>query len=78
VLIEILNEFQRNRSILCADDIAQKLSFEPSTVEGMLEMLTRMGKLVEIGGQSACEICPDHTSCLLITPARKMYALPSK
>ncbi len=62
---------------MCLEEVAQKLGREPSVVEGMLETLVKLGKLVEIGSE-VCDLCPASSMCILISPARRTFTLASR
>ena len=76
MLTAILEEFQRTRKTLCADEVAQRLAHDAAAIEGMLGLLVQMGMLVEIGGRAGCDLCPAHSSCWLFDSTRKAYGLP--
>jgi hypothetical protein len=78
MLTEILATFEAEPAGLCSDDIAHRLGAEPSAVEGMLETLVRMGKLVEAVASETCNACHAHSMCLAISNARLSFTLPSR
>jgi len=62
---------------MCVEEVAQKLSQEPLVVEGMLETLVKLGKLVEIGTET-CGLCPASSMCILISSGRRSFTLASR
>jgi hypothetical protein len=77
MLADVLDLFERTPQALCAQDVAKRLGKDPSVVEGMLVLLVRMGKLVEVASTSLCDSCPVSAKCLRIEAPRRTYSLVS-
>ena len=77
MLSSILAIYEQDPGVLCVEEVAQKLGREPSVVEGMLETLVNLGKLVEIGAET-CGLCPASSSCILISSERRSFTLASR
>jgi hypothetical protein len=77
MLSSILAIYEQDPGALCLEEVAQKLDREPSVVEGMLETLVNLGKLVEIGTET-CGLCPASSTCILISSGRRSFTLASR
>jgi len=77
MLSRILAIYEQDPGVMCLEEVAQKLGREPSVVEGMLETLVKLGKLVEIGSE-VCDLCPASSMCILISSARRTFTLASR
>jgi hypothetical protein len=77
MLRKIVAEFQQNSKALCLEELSQRLSIEPGALEGMLQMLVRKGRLLEIdfGHNNACSHCPARGGCMVIGRLGKGYLL---
>jgi hypothetical protein len=76
MLKQILAEFEQSPTMLCLDELSQKLAVTPSALEGMLDMLVRKGRLLEISAaHSACTSCPARAGCVIIRSSAKSYIL---
>ena len=74
-LSEILAVFERDPRAWCESEIAGQMGVEPSQLRAPLDHLIRMGRLVTQESADVCEICPLHTSCLLIESPERTYQL---
>ena len=74
-LSEVLAVFERDSQSWCESEIAGQLGVEQSQLQAPLEHLIRMGRLEVQAAGEVCEICPQHSSCLLITPPTRTYKL---
>ena len=77
MLRSILAIYEQDPGALCVDEVAQKLDREPSVVEGMLETLVKLGKLVEIDTET-CGLCAARSMCILISSGRRSFTLASR
>lgn len=77
MLSRILAIYEQDPGIMCVEEVAQKLDREPSVVEGMLETLVKLGKLIEIGAET-CDLCPASSMCILISSGRRSFNLASR
>jgi len=77
MLSSILAIYEQDLRALCVEEVAQKLDREPSVVEGMLDTLVNLGKLVEIGTED-CGLCPASSMCTLISSGRRSFTLASR
>lgn len=79
MLKEIMAEFQQNERPLCLTELSQKLAVETSALEGMVQILVRKGRLLEIEPTpSGCHLCPIKAGCFLMSESQKSYYLGSK
>lgn len=78
MIAEALDEFERTARALCPQEIAKRLGKEPSVVEGMLELLVRMGKLVEVENTGLCDSCPAYAKCLRVESPLRTFTLVSE
>ena len=74
MLKQILVELENTTTGLCLEEIAQRIGKDPMVVEGMLDMLVRMGMLVEVD-TTACPSCPLHDTCRMIATADRIFVL---
>jgi adenine-specific DNA glycosylase len=56
--------------------IARKLNKDQIVVEGMVEQLLRMGKLVEHAKYPVCKMCPTRRSCILLKSSPRRFSVP--
>jgi predicted transcriptional regulator with HTH domain len=77
MLRQILDMIEREPNSLYLEEIAYRLDKAPSAVEGMLDTLVCMGKLVEVNQTTLCEICQLRSVCIASPPASRTYALAS-
>ena len=77
MLRSILTIYEQDSGALCVEEVAHKLDREPSVVEGMLETLVNLGKLVEIGTET-CYLCPNSSSCFSISSGGRSFILASR
>ena len=77
MLNRILAIYEQDPGIMCVEEVAQKLDREPSVVEGMLETLVKLGKLIEIGSET-CDLCAASSMCILISSGRRSFNLASR
>lgn len=76
MLKQILAEFEQSPTTLCLDELSQKLAITPSALEGMLDMLARKGRLLEIGAaHNACTACAARAGCVSLRSNTKSYVL---
>jgi Mn-dependent DtxR family transcriptional regulator len=67
-LIQLLEE---NDGVVDLADVSRTLDAQPSAVNGMLETLIRMGRVIEIRPEcGVCDTCSQSSSCTL--PARRI------
>ncbi len=57
------------------NEIARKLNKAPNVVEGMVDQLLRMGKLVEHAGYPLCKMCPTRGSCILLKSSERLFSI---
>jgi Mn-dependent DtxR family transcriptional regulator len=76
MLTDILEACKTAPQGLCLEEIAHRLKKDPSVVEGMIDQLLRMGRLVERPAQAICETCPARASCILIERPVRVYSVP--
>jgi hypothetical protein len=74
-LSEVLAVFEQDPRVWCESEIAEKLDVEQSQLQAPLDHLLRMGRLAVQEAEDVCEICPVHSSCLLIAPSQRTYKL---
>ena len=77
MLSSILAIYEQDPGALCLEEVAQKLDREPSVIEGMLETLVKLGKLVEIDTET-CGLCAARSMCILISSGRRSFTLASR
>jgi len=77
MLSRILAIYEQDPGARCVEEVAQKLDREPSVVEGMLETLVKLGKLIEIDSET-CDLCPANSMCILISSGRRSFTLASR
>jgi hypothetical protein len=70
MLRQILTEIEANHDIVCLRYLAERLDASPSAVEGMIETLISMGKLVEVSVHrgDVCAECSKAHLCTTIMP----------
>ncbi|NIS81769.1 MAG: hypothetical protein GTO14_16530 [Anaerolineales bacterium] len=78
MLGDILDEFGRTRNTLYFQDVSKRLGKEPAVVEGMLELLVRVGRLVEVNGARICDSCPMRAKCLCLKSSHRTFSLASE
>ena len=67
MLSRILKEFKEANEPLDLNELSRRLGIERSTLEGMLELLVRQGKLREVGADTeTCAHCHGRLSCAQI------------
>ena len=76
MLTEILKACETSPQGLCLEEISRRLKKDPSTVEGMIDLLVHLGKIVEHPAETVCETCPARTSCVLIGRSDRLYSVP--
>jgi adenine-specific DNA glycosylase len=76
MLTDILEACKTSPQGLCLEEISRRLEKEPSIVEGMINQLLHMGKLVERPAQTVCETCPVRVSCIVIERSDRLYSVP--
>ncbi|HEY44231.1 MAG TPA: hypothetical protein G4O11_09645 [Anaerolineae bacterium] len=74
MLKQILAELENTTSGLSLEEIAQRIGKDPRVVEGMLDMLVRMGMLIEVDNV-ACSSCPLHDTCRVIATTERTFSL---
>jgi hypothetical protein len=74
MLKQILTEFENTFTVLCLEEIAQRIGKDPRVVEGMLDTLIRMGRLIEMESME-CSSCPVHGTCRLIAASGRTFVL---
>ncbi len=57
------------------NEIARRLNKTPIVVEGMVEQLLRMGKLVEHTEYPICRMCPTRGSCILLKSSERLFSI---
>ena len=77
MLSRILAIYEQDPGVMCVEEVAQKLDREPSVVEGMLETLVKLGKLIEIDSET-CDLCPASSMCILISSGNRSFTLASR
>ena len=76
MLSEILDLCKNSPQGVGLEEIARKLKKEPSVVEGMVDQLLQMGKLIKRPGRSVCDMCPKSSSCILLKSSEGLYFIP--
>jgi predicted Zn-ribbon and HTH transcriptional regulator len=59
---QILTEFEKADTVMCLEEIAQRIGKDSRVVDGVMETLIRMGKVIEIKS-TLCSSCPLHATC---------------
>ncbi len=78
MLREILKALEGHPQGLCLEELAYRFQVQLSALEGMLETLLRMGRLVEVTtGSNRCAACPLATHCIPPTSERLFLLTPS-
>jgi DNA-binding IclR family transcriptional regulator len=76
MLNQLLAVFARSSSALCLDEISRELQAESSAVVGMLDLLVRHGRLIEVGPDGGyCAACGLQSECNLLAARGKRYVL---
>jgi len=75
MLIQILAEFDRERSPLSSRELASRFDKDLAVVEGMLETLVRSGRLVELGNDRLCGQCPAQRLCIVLPLEGRRFCL---
>jgi len=57
------------------NEIARRLNKNPMVVEGMIDQLVRMGKLVELREYPMCKMCPTQSSCILLKSSERLFCV---
>jgi hypothetical protein len=76
MLYDILDLCRNSPQGIGLDEIAHQLNKEISVVEGMVNQLLQMGKLIKQPGRSVCDLCPSSSSCILPKSSEGMYFIP--
>lgn len=74
MLKQILTEFENTTTVLCLEEIAQRIGKDPRVVEGILDTLIRMGRLIEMKS-TVCSSCPLHGTCRMIAASDRTFIL---
>jgi hypothetical protein len=74
MLKQILTEFEKTDTVLCLEEIAQRIGKDSRVVEGMMDTLIRMGKVIEIKS-TVCSSCPLHDMCRSISVSGRTFIL---
>ncbi len=77
MLTDILEACKTTPQGLCLEEIAHRLKKDPSVVEGMIDQLLHMGRLVERPAKTVCETCPTRASCVLMERPVRVYSVPT-
>ena len=73
MLKRIMDEFRKSSGPLNLHELSQRLGVEKSTLDGMLQMLARQGKLHEVSsGTEACTHCAGRLGCGSIQMSKMM------
>jgi DNA-binding IclR family transcriptional regulator len=76
MLNQLLACFEGRRNALSLDEISRQLKAEPGAVLGMLDLLVRRGRLVEVGPDGGyCATCGLESQCSLLAARGKRYVL---
>lgn len=76
MLNQLLALLAGRRNALSLDEISRELQAQPGAVLGMLELLVRRGRLVEIGPDGGyCATCGLESQCSLLAARGKRYVL---
>ncbi len=79
MLRKILQALEGHPQGLCLEELAYRFHVQPSALEGMLQTLLRMGRLVEVTtGSNRCAACPLATHCIPPTSERLFLLAPSR
>lgn len=57
------------------NEIARKLNKDPIIVEGMVNHLLRMGKLIKHTEGLICDTCPARGSCILLKSTERRFVI---
>jgi hypothetical protein len=76
MLSDILDLCRNSPQGIGLDEIARQSNKDPSVVEGMVNQLLQMGKLIKRPGRSICDLCPSSSSCILLKSPEGMYFIP--
>jgi hypothetical protein len=74
-LREVLNAFETAGEPLSLAQMARDLELPPGMLEGMIMHWVRKGKIREVGGGSACEVCGSAKSCRYAPAMPRSYEL---
>ncbi len=75
MLSEILAIFERRGGVLYLNEIIHQIDADPAAVEGMLETLLRMGKIVEVDMRRGCDRCGTAPMCTIAKIRPRSYTL---
>jgi hypothetical protein len=75
MLSEILAIFERRGGVLYLNEIIHQIDADPAAVEGMLETLLRMGKIVEVELRRGCDRCGTAPMCTIAKIRPRCYTL---
>ena len=76
MLRTLIDLLEQQRGGLGLAEISRQLQTEPGVVQGMLSLLVRQGRVVEIGpDDQVCTTCPLTSRCSLLTGQNVRYVL---
>jgi hypothetical protein len=80
MLTQLIDLLEKRHNGLGLDELSRELGAHPSAVAGMIEVLVRKGRLIEIGPDGGCcTVCPAHSDCnLLASRGTRYVAVPKR
>jgi hypothetical protein len=76
MLKQIFNEIKESNQGLCIEDLAGQMNVELSALDGMLDTLVSLGRIIETSPSGVCNICPTSKQCNLPSKSKRTFILP--